>query len=194
MENTDDPRLPIFGLQNQEGEFVGLAAGVGISANDMAIYARINPGWGKKDRPATLVSYSEVLFLLAEACQRGILSQNGESYYKNAIKADFDNLGISLTDYNTFIEGPGVIYNNTLARIMEQKWISLFTRGIEAWSEQRRTGFPTLIPVAGGSVNVIPYRFLYPISEEQSNSQNLSAAIETLPKGDALDSKIWWIN
>ncbi len=194
MESIDDPRLPVFGTENQEGEFVGLAPGVGISANDIAIYAKINPVWGRKDRPATLISYSEVLFLLAEACQRGIISQDGETYYNNAIKANFDDLGIPLTDYNTFIEGPGVNYNNTLARIMEQKWISLFSRGIEAWSEQRRTGFPALIPVAGGSVNVIPYRFLYPISEEQSNSQNLSAAIETLPKGDALDSKIWWIN
>ncbi len=37
-------------------------------------------------------------------------------------------------------------------------------------------------------------RFLYPISEEQTNNANLQQAIETLNNGDALDSKLWWMN
>lgn len=194
MVATGDPRLPLFGTPNDDNEFVGLPAGQGISSNDMGIYSKINPLWGKKDRPASFITYSEVLFLLAEACQRDILTQDGSVYYNNAVKAHLEEMGLSQSDYELFITDPGVVYNNTMEVIMKQKWVSLFTRGIEAWSEQRRTGYPALIPVAGGAVNVIPYRFQYPVSEGQSNADNLSEAIISLSNGDALDSKIWWIN
>jgi len=194
MNANNDPRRPLYAVANGDGEFVGLPAGQGISSNDIETYARINAQWGKKDRSAALMSSSDVLFLLAEACQRGILTQSAASNYNNAIRANFEELGVSQADYATYVSQPGVVYNNTLQRIMEQKWVTLFTRGIEAWTEQRRTGYPNLIPVAGGAVNVIPWRFQYPISEGQSNADNLEAAIITLSNGDALDSKIWWIN
>lgn len=194
MNSINDPRLPFYGLLNEDGEYNGLPSGQGISANEMGIYSKVNTYWGKKDRPAFFISYSEVLFLLAEACQRGILTENASNYYYLAIKAHFEDLGLSNAQYNSFITEPGVIYNNSLKIIMDQKWISLFTRGIEAWAEQKRTGYPALIPVPGGAVNVIPYRFQYPISEGQSNNENLMEAILSLSNGDALDSKIWWIN
>lgn len=194
MNANDDPRRSVFAIANDDGEYVGLAAGQGISSNDIEVYARINPLWGKKDRPGTLMASSDVLFLLAEASQRGIISQNASALYNNAIRANFEELGLSDADYANYILQTGVSYNNTLQRIIEQKWVTLFTRGMEAWAEQRRTGYPALIPVAGGAVNIIPWRFQYPISEGQSNSGNLGAAIVTLPNGDALDSKIWWIN
>ncbi len=194
MNSNDDPRLPVYAVANDEGEYTGLAAGQGISSNDIEVYAKINPVWGRKDRPGTLIASSDVLFLLAEASQRGIISQDAAALYNSAIKANFQELGLSEADFTAYISQSAVSYNNTLQRIMEQKWVTLFTRGIEAWTEQRRTGYPALIPVAGGAVNVIPWRFQYPISEGQSNAGNLGAAIATLPNGDALDSKIWWIN
>ncbi len=194
MLETSDPRLNLYGLLNEGGSYNGLPSGQGISSNNIESYSKVNPIWGLKNRPTNLLTYSEVQFLMAEACQRGIITGTSSLYYYQAIKAHFDELGLSLLQYNTFIARPKVAYNNTLSLIMKQKWVSLFTRGIEAWTEQRRTGYPELIPVVGGAVNVIPYRFLYPISEEQSNKTNLQDAISTLNNGDALDSKIWWIN
>jgi len=193
MKASNDPRLSLYGLPNDVGEYNGLASGTGFD-NDDQTYSKVNPYWGESNRPADFMTYSEVLFLIAEVCQRGIISDDASVYYSLAIKANFDDLGISQQDFDAFITEPSVTFNNTLKIIMEQKWITLFTRGIEAWSEQKRTGYPALIPVAGGAVNVIPYRFQYTIAEEQSNNQNLMEAISTLSNGDALDSKIWWIN
>ena len=71
--------------------------------------------------------------------------------------------------------------------------MALFGRGLEAWTEYRRTGWPVLQPAAFAAVNVIPCRFLYPLTEEQSNKENMLAASQTLPAGDLLTSKLWWM-
>lgn len=192
MTATSDPRLPYYAHPNEDGIYKGLKNGTQEGSAQIDQYSRINSAFGQKDRPGIFMSYSEVAFMLAEAAERSIISGDPEAYYNDAIRASFNDIGLSVMAYNTFIARPEVSYTG-LERIYIQKWVSLFGRGMEAWAEQRRTGTPDLSPAVSALVNSIPSRFLYPITEEQSNNIELQKAIETLSDGDALTSKIWWM-
>lgn len=78
--------------------------------------------------------------------------------------------------------------------IGEEKWVSLFLNGFEAWSEFRRTGYPALKP-APSSLNggFVPRRMQYPVNEQIFNSVNYGPAVQTLsPATDLNTSKVWW--
>lgn len=193
LVQTQDPRLEVYALQNKKGEFAGLPNGQGATAGQIDDYSRVNTRYGQKNRAGIFISYSEVLFLLAEAADRNLITGDAEQYYNKAIKTNFEELGLTDQDYNTFISSSQAKFTD-LDRILTQKWVSLFGRGLEAWTEYRRTGIPDLVPAAYAFVNVVPCRFLYPLTEEQTNNESLQKAITTLQKGDALDSKVWWMN
>lgn len=192
LNATSDPRLPVYGLKNGAGNYAGLPSGNGATAGQIDNYSRINPRYGQKDRPGIFMSYSEVMFLLSEAAARNLISGEAKTWYEDAVRANFAELGLVEGEFTTFITSPAGRYTN-LERISVQKWVSLFGRGLEAWTEYRRTGLPALTPAAFAFVDVVPQRFLYPLSEEQTNKENLTNAISLLDKGDALDSKMWWM-
>ena len=191
--STNDPRLPVYGVQNSSGDFAGLPTGSGATAGQIDQYSRVNPRYGQKERPGVFISYSEVMFLLAEAAARNLIDGDPEIWYNEAIRANFMALDLSDDQFNAFIESPQGRYTN-LERIAQQKWVSLFGRGLEGWTEYRRTQLPQLTPAAFALVDVIPHRFLYPLSEEQTNQDNLAKAILMLANGDALNSAMWWMN
>lgn len=122
-----------------------------------------------------LLTYSEVMFNLAEAREKGLITTgDAATYYKNGIAASFDywasripanfkemkSLPFPPTEIFEasdvipdagYYEQPKVAYTGTQAEKLEkigvQKWISLFLCGIEGWSEWRRTGFPKEISI-----------------------------------------------
>lgn len=122
-----------------------------------------------------LLTYAEVQFNLAEAREKGIISEgDAGTYYKNGIIASFDYWASripanfiemkSMTNPPTevfeaadvipdpaYYEQEKVAYTGTQAEKLEkigvQKWIALYLCGIEGWSEWRRTGFPKEISV-----------------------------------------------
>lgn len=189
---TEDPRIAVYGLPNGSGEYVGLSSGSGASAGQIDEYSRINPRYGQKERPGIFISYSEVCFLLAEAAARNLITGEAATYYEEAVKANFAELGLSEQQFANFIGSPQGRYTN-LERVALQKWVSLFGRGLEGWTEYRRTGQPLLQPAAYAFVNVVPRRFLYPLSEEQTNKENLQEAGQWLADGDLLTSGMWWM-
>jgi len=193
LVSTSDPRLAVYALKNASGDYAGLPNGSGSGAGQIDNFSKINTRYGQKDRPGVFISYSEVMFLMAEAAGRNLISGDARTWYENAIRANFSELGLKESDFNTFITSPYGRYTN-LERIGIQKWVALFGRGIEAWTEYRRTGLPVLQPAAFALVNVVPYRFLYPLTEEQTNKDNLLKASETLSSGDMVTSKLWWMN
>ncbi|MFA6481588.1 MAG: SusD/RagB family nutrient-binding outer membrane lipoprotein [Bacteroidales bacterium] len=189
---SGDPRIAVYALKNSAGNYAGLPSGLGASAGQIDEYSRVNPRYGQKDRAGIFISYSELQFLLAEAVNRSLITGDAKSFYENAIRANFSDLGIAAEEFNTFISSVAGRYTN-LERILTQKWVSMFGRGIEGWTEFRRTGQPSLVPAAYAFVNVVPQRFLYPLTEEQTNKENMVRAIEQLPNGDALNSSVWWM-
>ena len=106
--------------------------------------------------------------------------------------ASFDYYGVNmpadyLTQATVALDG-----SEDLTRILTQKWLSLINCGHEAWFNIRRTGIPILEP---GPDNLndgqYPVRYLYPESEQATNSANYAEAASRIG-GDNINSKGWW--
>ena len=142
-------------------------------------------------------SYSEALFLKAEAALRGWISGDPETIFKQAIKASMDEISIFITrsggkatisesEANAYIAALpafGSTKEEKLRSIMIQKWIALYPNSVEAWAEQRRTGYPdyysgvltypAVSASSGVSVGNIIQRIPYPQNEYNTNATNI---------------------
>ena len=85
----------------------------------------------------------------------------------------------------------GITYTGGLDQIYKEKWIALFGQGIEAWTEQRRTGIPALNPAVDAIIDEIPSRWTYPPDEQGLNFANYKAAVAKQGP-DLMTTKIWW--
>ena len=172
-------------------------------------YARLNmydvnglfhySGAGNENLSWCYSSYSEALFLKAEAALRGWISGNAEDMWKQAIKASMDEIGVFVTrsggkntisadEQNAYIAALPAFGSNKeeqLRSIMVQKWIALYPNSVEAWAEQRRTGYPdyaskiltypAVSASSGVSVGNIIQRIPYPQNEYNTNAINVPA-------------------
>ncbi len=177
---TGDPRLPLY---TTDGEtFAGV------------------PGlfWGQFESPTPLISYWEVKFIEAEALVRtGGSDADALTSLQDAVKANMLYVGVAEADADTYI-GTLTLTGSEMDKIetiIVEKYKSLYGNApIEAWTDYRRTGFPSLTPnpdaVAGVNPSrIIPRRFLYPISERQTNKDNYEAAISS-QGGHLLDNDL----
>ncbi|RLA22367.1 MAG: SusD/RagB family nutrient-binding outer membrane lipoprotein, partial [Gammaproteobacteria bacterium] len=72
-----------------------------------------------------------------------------------------------------------------LRKIGTQKWLSLFTNGVESYMNYRRTGFPTEIGNVPVSVTQsFPLRTRYPTLEADNNTEEYDIAVSRLGKDD----------
>ena len=81
-----------------------------------------------------------------------------------------------------------------LEKIITQKWLACWPESYEAWAEQRRTGYPKLIPTNySGSMSpgVIPTRLPYPTDEYSINRANVDTANQQ-QGADKVTTHIWW--
>lgn len=84
-------------------------------------------------------------------------------------------------------------YDGTLERILLQKHLAAFFCDYQAWFEYRRTGFPEMKPGAGMDNNkMVPVRFNYPATLQQTNKTNYEAAVKSLGGPDDINTKVWW--
>jgi hypothetical protein len=207
-----DPRLPVFAQINPantgyQGLPNGLNDGEGtpiVNISRFGAYWRSTPG-----APMHLLTYSEVLFLEAEAAERGWIpggSAQAATYYTNAITASLQQYGIGSAAIAAYLGQAKVGYDAAGAnlaghmnQIMYQKWVSLFMQGMEAWTEVRRTGIPSLIPgpravFGAGIAGSIPQRLPYDDNEAVLNAANLGTAVTSqgFSAGNDIQSKLWF--
>src|SRR5687768_5208787 len=116
------------------------------------------------------MSYAEMLFLGAEAAQRGWITGDAASLYRQAITASMKEQGVSDAAIATYLAQGSVAYNG-LRSIGEQKWLALYLAGIEAFNEVRRTGFPVLELSANAVEEDFPARMPYPTEEKLYNEK-----------------------
>ncbi|MFV0593255.1 MAG: SusD/RagB family nutrient-binding outer membrane lipoprotein [Draconibacterium sp.] len=160
---------------------------------------------------AVMMESGEMMFLLAEARQKGwISSGNVTDYYNKGIKLSFERWQIAdgtkpeshigsdqiIEDYDAYCAKAGVALNGTddLEKIALQKWFALLlVDHTEAFTEVLRTGRPSfVIPVAKSfSVYDFPQRFVYPLNESSNNKENYDAAVATLGGKDIASAKMW---
>lgn len=173
--------------------------GVYGASNNYATYSKPGEMIVQPDFQAALMDYSEVSFYLAEARGRG-WSWTGNltaaEYYDQAITASMQYWGVSDADITDYLAQPEVAYGTApgtyLEKIGLQKWLALYNRGFEAWTEWRRLDAPVLIPAGAPEDELhIPLRYTYPVSEQNVNTINYAKAAEAIG-GDDTQTKLFW--
>ncbi len=181
MRSWNDPRLPIYAQPNDTGAYEGLPNGLNDGAGPQLKYvSRFGAYWRETPAaPLALLTYSEVLFLEAEAAQRGWIGGDPATLYADAIRASMEQYGIPTASINAYLGQPQVQYNaaTALTQIAYQKWVSLFMQGMEAWTEVRRTGVPVLVPGPNAVLPSIPERLPYADNEQVLNKANVDVAV-----------------
>lgn len=191
-----DPRLPIYAEENADGEYVGMQNGLRDGHGvPLPTISRIGNKWREEpDAPAVLMSYAELLFLQAEAAQRGwISSGDPQALYEAAVTASMEQYGIDAAETTAYLAGPAVAWdsNAALERIAIQKWLALYMNGPEAYAEWRRTGYPAISPGPNAILTEVIRRLEYPDIEQSLNKANLDAAVSR-QGGAGLTDRVWW--
>lgn len=136
--------------------------------------------------------------------------------YINGTSGQIDNEDVANSKYNfKALNTLGVKWDESagneekLQRIITQKYFALFPLSIEAWAEQRRTGYPILskpfVNESNGAVNSDEgiRRVIYSSNAYDTNDKGLKIGIELLNKenssktgisGDKGGTRVWWDN
>ena len=173
------------------GQFLGNLPGQDTDDAGENLFSRVGPSFASINSPVIFMSAAEVEFIKAEVYFRANDLLNSEIAYNNAISNDFSSVGAP--DVATYLSNPLVAYNNTLQRIMEQKWITMFQASYESFVDWRRTGFPVLTPpTTNRTSGVIPRRLPYPQIEINVNRASLQAGPGIPVPYVTLTTRVWW--
>jgi hypothetical protein len=167
LNDDNDPRVYVYQANPSETYYGGLV-------------------YGQRASRVDLLTYSEMLFMAAEAYSRTNQPGQAADYLIQAVKANTDKYRGYSTDYDAAIDdwmnaktAEWQATPPTLEEIMTQKWLALYLNP-EVWVDYRRTGYPQLVPVTG---NNIPLRFLYPTDERLYNPNTPETTIW---------QPVWW--
>ncbi|HEX7979294.1 MAG TPA: SusD/RagB family nutrient-binding outer membrane lipoprotein [Gemmatimonadaceae bacterium] len=163
----------------------------------LADYSRPTTTIRGQTSPSYIMTYSEVLFIQAEAAQRGLVGTPAQApaLYQAAITASMQQWGVDAASITAYLAKPGVALAadtpTALKQIAYEKWVSLFNLENEAYAEWRRLNYPVLVPGPFAKTNTVPTRLPYPAVENSLNAANLAAA--TTAQGDvSISGKVWW--
>jgi len=217
---TDDPAgitFPFEGVRNGLSQTQKLSADyVNLCSNLATPYT--TPGTAGPSWP--LVRAAESYLLRAEGALLGWdMKGTPKELYEQGIVASlnelgYDNKNLTGAEYTSSTNTP-VSYDGSTApasvvpvafasdaatqleQIQTQKWIALFPDTEEAWTERRRTGYPTLMPRllslnAAIAAAQLPRRLPYPGSEYVVNAESVRAAVQSLGGEDNGTTKLWW--
>lgn len=143
-----------------------------------------------------IMNKDEVQFILAEAAVKGLISGNADTYYRTGIKFSMERWGVSEAEISDYLAQPVIALPGDdagdLAKIAEQKWISLFSVATEAYLDLRRTKLPDIFNNGLLSTFEFPIRYRYPGNESGQNKNAYDKGVSTLsPVVDDEFSKMW---
>ena len=189
MVSMKDPRLSLYYRPNSSGDWKG---GIVGSNNTYATTSIPSDLVMSPDFGYTLLSYSEIEFIRAEAKERGMnVTGTAKEHYDNAVTASILDWGGTAAQAAAYLAGDAAYSSaNWQQKIGLQKWISLHNDPFNAWVELRRFDYPVLAPPTG-AVSDFPNRFVYPTSEAQLNGQNYNDAGSAIG-GDEVGTKLFW--
>jgi hypothetical protein len=202
---------PVAGCPSNPPKYAGLENG--LSATEAATFAKTTsrPGqvfYSTSDFcvgctalkgatfPNFIMTYAEVSFILAEAAERGWISGSAAAYYDQGIRASMEQWGVTdQAAIDAYLAQPTIAYKGGtagLTQIALQKWIALYTDGVEAWSEWRRTCVPaTVKPGPDAVIGTVPRRYQYSITDHAVNSTSVDAAIARQGPDD-FTTRMYW--
>lgn len=196
MKPVSDPRLPVYGDPNSDGEYEGLAFGA-LDGLSVTAFSLMGEDIRRQDASVYLVTYAQALFAKAEAAKRGWIGGGDAAagdFYKQAIEHSIRQWNNNdTTGYGVMMASPGMAYSAATGyeQIGVQRWVHLYMHGYEAWAEWRRTGYPAFVKPQGKDV---PNRQGYPPDEVFNNGKNYNDAVtrQFAGAGDGLYGKLWW--
>ncbi len=166
--------------------------GVFGELNPFGSYSHMSDFFLGSDAPANLLSYTEVLFLKAEAAARGYsVGGSAESFYKAAIAASMSENGVASADADAYIAAHPYDAANWKKSIGGEAYIALFNRAFAAWNFTRRLDYPVLVNPADSQLDAVPTRMPYSDQEYVLNKTNVEAAASAIG-GDKATTKLFW--
>jgi hypothetical protein len=225
LKEREDPRLFLFSTQTRLAKEAGkpITDFSGYEGGDPAApYAETNvkavAGRVSKvheryysdpvNEPRVLIGFAEQQLILAEAAVRGWIGADPKMLYEEGVKANFKFYETNVSNLSSFVQEAAAtsyltkpINNFAAATTMEQKIELIITQkylqtyfqnGWTAYFSNLRTGYPVFRRPAG--VNM-PFRWIYPQSEYNNNSENVSKAITSQfgANNDLINQPTWWI-
>lgn len=196
LQGLNDPRLPLF-VTRPTGQYVTLDngfRGTPPDAADRSVYNNYAIGIGGEG-PVRLLTNAQTAFILSEAVIRLGVAGDASALYQRGIRASMQDAGVAAADIDAyFAANPTVVALNGTAeqqieKIIDQKYIALFSNGLEQWNDWRRTGYPVLADHqnAQGIDGTRPVRLIYLFTEQQRNPN--------FPQGNAAPQSnvpVWW--
>lgn len=200
LKNLNDPRIETLfrpfsnsTLASYSGLLNGIdASQTTISLANYSLTGRIfRENTGELD--ANFMTSMETHFLLAEAAQKGLITEDAKSFYEKGVTEAFEYWQTNLpANYLTTTAAYDSSGTNAIQQIITQKWIANIINGYEGWIEYRRTGFPVLKKISASlNNNLIPVRMPYPAEEAALNAINYTKAASNTDE-NSINVKVWW--
>lgn len=200
-------------------KYVGMPYGISESYSDsqfgsgriVSLFSQkiLSPNYSE-----VLMEYSEVCFLLSEA-NYIVNGTWDDAKYKEGVKASMEKWGVESSKITAFVTALPAATEET---VITQKYIALYMNPNEAWTEYRRTGYPSVLikdgeggipmvkPVKNKSNNIIstykftslvaglsfPERLRYPLTYKNINLANYQEALKNMGMGttDVMSQKL----
>jgi hypothetical protein len=137
--------------------------------------------------PLRMMTFAEYNFIRAEAALVYNVGSPADAatFFKAGVDASLANAGIAgaaATTYSTSATAGAL----NLQKLIEEKYVANLGVAMEPWSDWRRTGFPVLatspIAIVNGNTT-IPRILVYPLSEQQTNLENVPERASIAVKG-----------
>ena len=197
MNGLDDPRRPYFFKQNAvdgDGNVIYQGGTFG-DVNSFTANSQVGAVLHDPTFPGTMMGYTEVRFLLADAAERGYaVGGSAEEHYNAGVTESILEWGGDQGMVDTYLAQTNVAYATAAGtwkeKIAMQKYIAMYNQGFEAWTTYRIYDAPVMNEaVAAGTTP--PFRFTYPVAEYSINEESVMAAGAAMG-GDDLFSRVFW--
>jgi len=191
MNANNDPRRSTY--FDDGAPYVGLAQGDFVNTGNSISLKILRP-----DYPDRYATAAETKLLLAEAAAKGYITggmAQANTFFREGIQLSLDWFdgkpgemsGADKTAFiNSFPDLSTLSNSDALKMIQEQQYVDLFSRGLEAWTNWRRTKVPTFTLPINAQLPDIIRRYPYPPDEIGSNPNTPSQ----LP----LETPMWYEN
>lgn len=159
----------------------------------------------------TVIGAAEVNFLLAEAVLKGYIPGTADTYYREGIRMAMRSitlLGASIPEeeIENYISSLPLLGENksmhlegALDEIITQKWLALFSNGLQMWNDWRRTHYPSTITTHPNPSKLsvtngkIIGRLPYPQDEMVRNEKNyLDGTTRLSNQSNDYMNDVWW--
>lgn len=188
MNGKNDPRRAVW-FTTLGGAYIG---GKYAKTNVFGQYSHFTDAISGENAQGFLLDYTEIMFLRAEAAQRGFsVGGTAVDLYSGAINASMKEYGVSDANAATYLAANPYDAVNWKKTLGEQSWVAMFNKGFQAWNFTRRLDFPVFVNPSNSRVEAVPIRMRYSDQEYLLNTVNVNAAAAKIG-GDKVSTKIFW--